>query len=64
MLAIGIVIGAILAGLSPQTVSSLLFGLTALLASAFPVIGVTGFASYRPARRASELQRMTALRNE
>jgi predicted permease len=65
----GIVIGMIGAFAATRTVSSLLFGLTptdplTLFASALLLLIVATFAGYLPARRATEVDPMMALRSE
>jgi ABC-type antimicrobial peptide transport system permease subunit len=65
----GIVIGMIGAFAATRTVSSLLFGLTptdplTLVAATFLLISVATLAGYLPARRATQVDPMAALRSE
>jgi putative ABC transport system permease protein len=69
LLAVGLGVGAILALALGRGVSSLLFGLRANDVSVLAIAGlalaaVTQAASYLPARRASRLEPMAALREE
>jgi ABC-type antimicrobial peptide transport system permease subunit len=65
----GVVLGLQLAMAAAQTIRSLLYGLvlldpSTLIVVTFTIIGVAGLAGYLPARRASRLDPMVALRYE
>lgn len=67
LLAIGVIIGTVLALLSGRAAESLLFGLKSsdpltLTAAAVLLIAIGALASFVPARRAAQLDPMTALR--
>jgi predicted permease len=67
--ALGVVIGALLGAAAARAISGLLFGTRQLDPFAFctaaaVLLGVAAAASYIPARRASRLDPMTALRHE
>jgi len=67
--AIGVVIGAVLGAAAARAMSGLLFGIRAFDPGAFAIAAaalvlVALIASYVPARRASRVDPMTALRNE
>jgi predicted permease len=69
LLAVGIVVGAIFSLVSGRSAATLLFGLTpqdvpTLSLACLLLIAVTGIASYLPARTASRLDPLTALRHE
>jgi putative ABC transport system permease protein len=69
LLSIGLVTGTVLAMLCARTVSSMLFGLKAYdpltLATALAALAISALmAAYFPARRAANLEPMTALRED
>ncbi len=67
--AIGLALGAVAAAMAARAISGLLFGVTyadpyTFLAAAAIMLAVAGLAGYFPARRASRIDPMTALRVE
>ncbi len=67
--AVGLVIGTVAAAIAAHAISGLLFGVTygdpyTFLAAAVVMLGVAGLAGYLPARRASRIDPMVALRVE
>jgi ABC-type antimicrobial peptide transport system permease subunit len=69
MAAVGIVVGAVVSLAVANLIASLLFGTTptdptTFVAMAILLGAVAGLAGYLPARRASRINPMVALRNE
>jgi putative ABC transport system permease protein len=69
LLAIGVILGTVLSLLSGRAAESLLFGLKSsdpltLTAAAVLLVAIGALASFIPARRASQLDPMTALRSD
>jgi ABC-type antimicrobial peptide transport system permease subunit len=67
MLAIGVAVGAVLAVLAARSAAVLLFGLSphdvpTLVAATLLLAATAGLAGYVPARRASKVDPMVALR--
>jgi len=69
LVAAGIVLGVVMGGLAARLMSGLLFGIrpfdvTTFVGAAFLLLSVALLASFVPARRASRLEPMNALRSE
>jgi putative ABC transport system permease protein len=69
LVAAGVVVGTVMGGMAARLMSGLLFGIRVLDPATFAgavllLLAVAALASFVPARRASRLDPMTALRSE